>query len=66
MDRLKLLNYRLNKNEDGTYSCSYDFLDNDGKIFHVDAPKVQLLYEMEPLIGQPNVLFPNIRGHVIL
>ena len=47
---MELLNYHLNKNEDGTYSCSYDYTDDSGQSFYIDMPRVKLIYEMESLI----------------
>lgn len=63
---MELLNYHLNKNEDGTYSCSYDYTEDSGQSFHVDMPRVKLIYEMESLINKENIIFPNIKGHIIL
>ena len=62
---MELLNYHLNKNEDETYSCSYDYTDDSGQSFHVDIPRVKLIYEMESLINKENIIFPNIKGHII-
>ena len=67
MEKNALLNYKMTRNEDGTYHIEYDYLLDNGKSMHVDAPRVKVNYRMETLIGAADdILFPNIRGNEVL
>lgn len=63
---MQLLNYHLEQNEDGTYLCTYTYIDDKGENVHIKAPRVQLNYEMQPLVNREDIIFPNIKGHCIL
>ena len=64
---MELLNYRLKQNDDKTYFCEYDFMDDNGICNHVEAQRVELSYIMQPLYNNSEgILFPNIRGCCIL
>lgn len=63
---MQLLDYQLSQNEDGTYLCTYTYLNEKGEKIKIEIPRVQLNYEMPTLINREDIIFPNIKGHCIL
>lgn len=63
---MKLLNYSLSVNTDGTYRLNYDYIDENNNTIHVKAPKVDVNYDMEPLRNREDIIFPNIKGLTVL
>lgn len=63
---MKLLNYVLKENDDGTYELNYNYADENGNTFNVNAPRVCVDYIMEPLKNKENIIFPNIHGCTVL